>query len=295
MKKLILLIILIVSCYTGFAQNMYTVNNESIELKTEVEGTLDLLWNIFNGKYRYFVRSSDGNIQELKNTKNAETNKYQEEYKTVLDELTQDYELTADKVNLTLFSLKEYINKFNATSDVGYNYEERSKIQSRLGVFGGLTNQPFIENPNNQSVPFFGLEFEIFEASKLPRHALFFHFRHALEHDDFEYSSTQLAIGYRFRVINKEAFNFYGNLKMVTYGHSEGKVYYRDNNNSGQFIERDISNTGVEAPFILGIGVDVRITKNSFITLAYHDIYAIFIDNSDNFPIDFAIGYKINL
>ena len=107
MKKLILLIILIVSCYTGFAQNMYTVNNESIELKTEVEGTLDLLWNIFNGKYRYFVRSSDGNIQELKNTKNAETHKYQEEYKTVLDELTQDYGITADKVNLTLFSLKE--------------------------------------------------------------------------------------------------------------------------------------------------------------------------------------------
>lgn len=295
MKKLFLLIGFIVISISGFAQNTYTINNESLELKTEVDGNLDLLWNIFDGKYRYFVRTKDGNIQELVNTKSEETNKYREEYKTVLNNLTQDYGLNADKVNLTLFSLKEYLNTYNATSDLSYNYEGRAKIQSRLGAFGGLTNHPFAQNPSNQSGPFFGLEFEIFEENNLSRHALFFHLRHALEHDDFEYSSTQLAIGYRFRVINKEAFNFYGNLKIVTYGHAEGKVYYPDVTNPGALISEDISSTGVQIPFILGIGADIKITKNSFITLAYHDIYAVFIDNNDNFPIDFAIGYKINL
>lgn len=295
MKKLLLIIGFIVLSLSASAQNTYTVNNETLELKTEVEGNLDLLWNIFDGKYRYFVRTKDGSIQELVNTKSDETKKYQEEYKAVLNNLTQDYDLTADKVNLTLFSLKEYFNTYNATSDLSYNYEERAKIQTRLGIFGGLTNQPFVENPNNQSVPFFGLEFEVFEASKLPRHALFFHLRHSLKHDDFDFSSTQLAIGYRFRFINKQAFNFYGNLKIVTYGHSDGKIYYTDEDNPGSLIVEDVSTTGIQVPFILGVGADIKVTKNSFITLAYHDIYAVFIDNNDNFPIDFAIGYKINL
>ena len=291
MKKLLFLFCFIAFGFSGFTQETYNVNNETLELKTEVEGNLDLLWNIFDGKYRYFVRSNNGNIQELVNTKNEETRKYQEEYKTVLNNLTKDYDLTAEKVNLTLFSLKEYINKYNATSDVGYNYKERAKVQSRLGAFGGLTNQPFVANPNNKSVPFFGLEFEIFEESRLPRHALFFHFRHALEADDFEYSSTQLSIGYRYRIINKEAFNFYGNLKIVTYTASNA-TYVSSNPEIGIYEE---SASGIQVPFTLGLGADIRITKNSFITLAYHDIYAIFIDNSDNFPIDFALGYKINL
>jgi hypothetical protein len=291
MKKLLFFICFIAFSVSGFAQQTYTVNNETLELKTEVEGNLDLLWNIFDGKYRYFVRDKDGDIQELVNTKNEDTHKYQEEYKTVLSGLTKDYDLPAEKVNLTLFSLKEYFNTYNATSDLNFSYEDRAKLQSRLGVFGGITNQPFVENPNNKSVPFFGVEFEIFEQSKLPRHALFFQLRHALEHDDFKYSATQLAIGYRFRVINKDAFNFYGNLKMATYTISK-TTYTSIDPNIGTFSE---TNSGVQVPFVLGLGADIKVSTNSFITLAYHDIYALFIDNYDNFPIDFALGYKINL
>ena len=291
MKKLLFIFSFMAFGFFGFSQETFTVNNETLELKTEVDGNLDLLWNIFDGEYRYFVRANDGRIQELVNTKNEDTRNYQEEYKAVLNNLTKDYGLTAEKVNLTLFSLKEYINKYNATSDLNYNYDDRAKVQSRIGVFGGLTNQPFVQNPNNETVPFFGLEFEIFEESRLPRHALFFHFRHALESDDFKYASTKASIGYRYRLINKEAFNFYGNLKIVTFTASKG-TYVSSDPTIGVYEE---TASGIQVPFTLGLGADIRITQNSFITLAYHDIYAVFIDNSDNFPIDFALGFKINL
>lgn len=295
MKKLLVLILFIFLSASSYAQQTFTVNNETLELQTEVDGNLDLLWNIFDGKYRYFVRTSDGNIQELVNTRDEDSNKYQEEYKLVLSSLTEGYGVSIEKVNLTLFSLKEFFNTYNATTDLNYNYEKRARLQSRLGVFGGLTNHPVVENPTNETVPFFGVEFELFEQNKLPRHALFFYLRHALESDEFEYSSTQLAIGYRFRIINKEAFNFYANLKMVTYGNSKGKIISTDLNNPGSFIEEDVSNSGVQVPFLLGLGADIRITKGSYITLAYHEIYALFVDNSDNFPIDFALGFKFNL
>lgn len=295
MKKLLIVISFIALSITGYSQQTYTINNETLELQTEVEGNLDLLWNIIDGKYRYFVRTSDGSIKELVNTKNEETHKYQEEYKSVLNTLTEGYGVSTEKVNLTLFSLKEFFNTYNATTDLNYNFEKRAKLQSRLGVFGGLTNHPVVENPNNESVPFFGVEFEVFEQNKLPRHALFFHLRHALESDDFKYSSTQLAIGYRFRFINKEAFNLYANLKMVTYSHSDGEIVFEDTENPGNFIVEDVSSTGIQVPFTLGLGADIRVTKNGYIMLAYHEIFALFIDNSDNFPIDFAIGYKFNL
>lgn len=290
MKKLLLFCVIATS-FSTFAQENYTINGETLELKTEVDGNLDLLWNIFDGTYRYFVRTNEGDIQELTNTKNKETKKYQEEYKNTLNELTKDFDLKANKVNLTLFSLKEYLNTYNSSSDLNYTYEDRAKLKTRLGVFGGITNQPFVENPNNESVPFFGLEFELFEQNKLPRHALFFHLRHALENDDFKYSATQLSLGYRFRVINKETFNFYGNVNLVTYTASK-ETFTSTDPNIGTF---DVSNSGIQVPFSLGLGADIKVTKNGFITLAYNNIYAIFIDNSDNFPIDFAIGYKINL
>lgn len=291
MKKIFFLFGFLALGFLGFAQKSYTINNETIELETAVEGNLDLLWTIDDGNYRYFVRDKSGIIQELVNTKNADTRKYQEEYKMVLKNLTEDYGVPTEKVKLTLYSLENFFNTYNATTDLSYNFEDRAKLQTRLGVFGGLTNQPLVENPNNVNVPFFGLEFELFESSKLSRHALFFHFRHALEADDFEYTSTQMAIGYRYRVINKERFNIYGNLKLVTYDFGNATYTF----NIPEIGTYEDSFSGIDVPFILGLGADFRVTKNSYITFAYHDIYALFTDNSDNFPIDFALGYKINL
>ena len=82
MKKIVCLFCLVLSFAFAEAQDSYTINGEVLELKTEVNGKLDLLWNIVDGKYRYFVRTENDNIIELKNTK--VDGKFQEEYKTLL-------------------------------------------------------------------------------------------------------------------------------------------------------------------------------------------------------------------
>ena len=54
MKKLLLFACLIFTI-SAVAQKEYIVNGETLQLKTEVDGTLDLLWTITNQQYRYFV------------------------------------------------------------------------------------------------------------------------------------------------------------------------------------------------------------------------------------------------
>jgi len=295
MKKLVFILCLLFSFSSLYAQESYIINGETLQLKTEVEGNLDLLWNTIDRQYRYFIRTKDGSIQELVNTKNPETKKYQEEYKATLNELTQEYGLSAEDVRLTLASLKDYINMYNSTSDINFNYEPRAKMQSRLGVFGGLTNQPFVNNPNNTSVPFFGAEFEVYSDKRLERHAGYFNLRTALEADDFKYSSTQLGLGYRYRFINKSNFSIYGNLTFVTYTFYNETVSYEDELNPGTYITKKQSDSQLEAPFIFGLGSDIKVTKNGYITLAYNNLIALFNENEGNFPIDFAVGFKFNL
>ncbi|MCX7550956.1 hypothetical protein [Xanthomarina sp. F2636L] len=295
MKKLLFILCLSLSFSPLKAQESYTVNGETLQLQTEIEGNLDLLWNTFDGQYRYFIRTKDGSIQELVNTKNPNTKKYQEEYKTTLNELTQDFGLSADKVNLTLTSLRDYINMYDSTSDLSFNYEPKSKLQSRLGVFGGLTNQPFINNPENVTVPFFGAEFEVYSNTRLERHSGYFNLRTALEADDFKYSSTQLGLGYRYRFINKNNFSIYGNITFVTYTFYYETVSYDDPLNPGNNITEKQSGSDLDVPFIFGLGSDIKVTNNGYITLAYDNLFAIFTENQGNFPIDFAVGFKFNL
>ena len=40
---------------------------------------------------------------------------------------------------------------------------------------------------------------------------------------------------------------------------------------------------------------DIKVTKNGYITLAYNNLFALFLENEGHFPIDFAVGYKFNL
>jgi len=292
MKKLLVLVCCITLNLSSFSQQTYTINNETLELKTEVDGSLDLLWNIIDSNYRYFVKDSEENIQELTNTKGSD-NKYLEEYKVVLSSLIQNSTLTLDHVKLTLFSLKEFLNNYNSSINSNYTFEDRSKLKTRLSVFGGLTNNSIVENSSNTTTPFFGIEFEFFEQYKLPRHALVFNLRHNLETNDItKYSVTQFALGYRFRIINNEKFSAYANLKFVTYSFYNSTISNDDPNNPATYKN---NSSGIETPFTLGLGADYKITENSFITFRYHNIYALFIDNSNHFPVDFAIGFKTNL
>ena len=278
MKKTLFLVCFVAFGLSALAQKTYTINNETLELKTEVEGSLSLLWNTIDGRFRYFVKDANDNIQELLNTK-GENGKYQEEYKTVLGRVTNG-SVSTDKVDLILPHLKKVIEQYNASQDENYSITTKAKIKTRLGAFGGLTNHPFVENPDNKTTPFFGLEFEVFEANNMPRHAGFLSVRHALKQKDIDYTATQIAIGYRYRFINKPRFNIYGNIKFASLTITK--------------IVND-NNTALDAPLIFGLGSDIAIGERGFITFAYNELFAIFIDNQGNFPIDFAVGYKINL
>ncbi len=271
----------------NYSQETYTVNGETLDLKTEIDGKLDLLWNVIDGKYRYFVKTEDGTITELKNTKD-DNNDYQEEYKSTLSSLTNGN--STDKLKLTLYSLRNYIDSYNASVDTSYtSTSTESNVQFRLGFSGGITNNPFVGNPDNTKTPLIGAELEIYEANVLPRHSGFLQARHAFENDDFKYSTSELSLGYRFRFINKETFSIYGQVKFATVNFSN--FTFLDEND----MEVDSNETSFDIPFIFGVGSDIKVGNNSYITIIYGELFALLLDNQGNFSTDIAIGYKFNL
>ncbi|WP_298898374.1 outer membrane beta-barrel protein [uncultured Psychroserpens sp.] len=290
MKKIVCLFCLLLSFSFMGAQETFIVDGERLVLKNEVDGKLDLLWNIIDGNYRYFVRTESNTIIELKNTK--KDGKFQEEYKSLLNELT-DESMSTKRLNLTLFSLKEFIDKYNGSVDSSYQSTAiRNKLQFRFGLFGGITNNPFITNPDNLTTPLFGGELEVLDVNQISRHAVFLQLKHVLEQDELQYSTTEIALGYRFRFINKEKFSLYGNVKFATVNFSNVVVVTENNGNA---ISEEISDTSFDVPFIFGVGADIRVTENSYITLAYNELFALFLDNQGNFSQDFSVGYKFNL
>lgn len=290
MKRLLLVISLLTLPLVSLAQNTYTVNKETLELKTEVSGGITLLWNIIDGKYRYFIKQGN-TITELKNTK-GNTRKFQEEYKSVLATATNNFK-GFEKVNLTLPSLSAYIDAFNTSQDSNYKSTVvKTKLQSNLLLFGGLTNHPFIENEENASNPIFGLEIEFFNPHKLKNHALFFGVNHALSSDKFDYSQTQFNLGYRYRFVNKPSYNIYASSALVTYTISKEIKIYEDNNTT---VQDEISGNSLDAPLSFGIGADFKLSDYSYITVTYNDIFAILVKNEGNFSTYFNVGYKITL
>ncbi|MHA7842742.1 MAG: hypothetical protein ACX93I_05440 [Winogradskyella sp.] len=287
MKKILIAILFLLAFQLNYSQQTYTVNGESLELKTEIDGQIDLLWNVIDGQFRYFVRTKDGTLTELKNTKD-DNNDYQEEYKSTLRSLTNG--MATDKLKLTLYSLRNYLDAYNASVDASYtSTTTESNVQFRLGFSGGLTNNPFVGNPDNIKTPVIGAELEIYEANVLPRHSGFLQARHAFESDDFKYSTSELSLGYRYRFINKEAFSIYGQVKLATVNFSN--VTFLDEND----MEVDSNETSFDIPFIFGLGSDIKVGKNNYITIIYGELFAILLDNQGNFSTDIAVGYKFNL
>lgn len=286
MKKIFFVFCFFLSISSLDAQETYSVQGESLQLKTEVDGQLDLLWNIIDGHYRYFVRTNDNTITELVNTRD-ENRHYQEEYKTTLQKLTG---IAPFKVNFTLVDLKAFIDDYNISQDPSYQSSVyNAKLQLLLGVFGGITNSPFIGNPNNTKSPQFGAELELLDGNRIKRHALFMQLRHVFEADEFKYSTTELALGYRFRVINDRSFSLYGQSKFAT-------LNFLKNTVSGANDESvDISETVVDIPLTFGIGADIRLTDSSYFTINYNELFAVLVENNGNFSTNFTVGYKFNL
>lgn len=287
MKKVIISFCLCLAFQLNYSQQSYSINGETLDLKTEIDGSLDLLWDITDGNYRYFLKTTDGNITELKNTKGS-NNKYQEEYKSVLREATGG--MNTDKVKLTLYSLRNFIDAYNASKDSSYtSTTTESSVQFRLGFSAGITNNPFVGNPDNTKNALIGAELEIYEANILPRHSGFLQVRHAFESDDFMYSTSELSMGYRYRLINKASFSIYGQVKLATLNFFN--VTFEDE--SGMTLDQ--SDTSFDIPLIFGIGSDIKIGDNSYLTIIYGELFAVLLDNQGNFSTDIAIGYKFNL
>ena len=287
MKNILLFILLCFAFQINYSQENYTINGETLVLKTETDGNIDLLWNVIDSQFRYFIRTENGTITELKNTEASKRN-YLEEYKETLSELTNG--MSTEKLKFTLYDLRNYIDTYNASVDPSYTPNStKPKVKFRLGFSGGITNSPFVGNPDNIKTPLISAELEIYEAKVLPRHSGFLQARHSVDNDDFPYSTTEFSLGYRYRIINTSSFSIYGQVKLATLNFSD--VTFIGENDT----EISQNDTSFDVPLIFGIGSDIKVGENSFITIIYGELFAAFLDNQGNFSTDISIGYKFNL
>lgn len=284
----LLICVLLVSISSIYAQENYIVHRQSIALNTEVEGELELLWNVFDQHPRYFLKKGRY-ITELKNTKRD--GQYQEEYKEVLEAQTADAGISAHTVQLTLSSLKEFFTSYNKLKDDGHIPRRSEKqVELRIGALGGATNSVFTENITNESQTFVGLEVELIDLVQLKRHSMVLDFKHTFEGNEHKYSMSQFALNYRLKFINSEHFAMYLNTKFAAF--TSFKREQPSALDSTVVLQR--SGSMFNSPVSFGIGADIKLGGN-YITLGYHDFYALTMTSNDQFPIDFSLGYKFSL
>ena len=275
----------------SYAQKTYSVNGEEFSLKTEVEGSITLLWNIIDGEYRYFIKKENV-IIELTNTK-VDKN-YQEEYKQVLQSNTSDEDISEDKVKLIKESLADYFEDYNKRKDPNFVVEENNiKLKTRLGAFVGITNAIYSDNVTNQTLPTMGLEFEIVENNKLKRHSLVFQFKQTFESSEYKYSASQFSLSYRFKFVKKEKLDVFINTKIAGYTFESIPRLIEDEDTGEENLVISTEDN-FSALMSFGIGADYKL-GNGYLTFLYGDIVSIVEGSNGEFPIDFTIGYKFNL
>lgn len=285
--KYLLIILAIFFTQVSFSQQSYSVNGENLSLYAEAEGNLTLLWNSFDGNYRYFIKK-DNEIVELKNTK--VNGVYQEEYKDVLKNYTN---ADTSKVKLTKADLVKAVDAYNMQNDASYVSKTTSvQLKTRLGGFVGITNYPYFVNPDNTALPQFGAELEIIDDVKLKRHSLALLLRHILGNNNYDFSSTQVSLNYRFKFVKTETFDIFVNTKIADFVHVSQDLSFTDNN--GEVTNISASGSEFQAPFGIGVGADIAL-GNGFLTILYQDIFALNLNDNGEFSIDFVLGYKWNL
>ncbi|MGB1268995.1 MAG: hypothetical protein ACPG45_04600 [Flavobacteriaceae bacterium] len=275
---------------TSHAQMTHSVDGKEVQLTEDITGNASLFHTVIDNQFRYFIKKDD-TVTELTNTKD-ENGTYQAEYKEILSILTADAAMDVSDVNLTLDSLRVFVDQYNKKSDIDYRLQaERPKTKARLGAFAGLSNNPFVTNPDNTFVPVFGAEVEVYD-EKRTRHSLALGFKQSLEADDFKYTSSQFGIHYRFRVLNKDAFSIYPQVTFATYTFSSIEYVTFDGVTTATYKS---SGSSLDAPLILGLGADIK-AGNGYITLSANELAALInFENQGNTPIDIRLGYKLNL
>ncbi len=294
MKSLlsIFVLFLLLAAGTLQAQQQYTVDGQTYNLNTEVEGTLTLLWTTVNGEYRYFSKKAN-DIEELKNTK--QDGDYQEEYKETLKQQTSDVAISTEKVKLTLPSLHDFFSQYNKRKDPNYGEEKKTiDLQFRLGGFAGISNSIFTENITNALQPVAGIDIELIDAVKLKRHALVFRFKQTFESSDYKYSASQFSFNYRFKFVKTPKFDAFLNCKFAALTFSKKEITYRIESDPPTYITESISGSDFSAPVTFGIGADYKV-GNGYVTFNYNDIVGLSVESNNEFPIDFTLGYKFSL
>ncbi|MEG9327822.1 hypothetical protein V6B16_07730 [Salinimicrobium catena] len=285
-SRRILAIIMFLITGSLAAQNIFIIEGDTLQLQREVKGPLSLYWNLEGTTYRYFVQKNK-TMRELTNVNG--------EYKNTLEKLTADADIKTDEVKFLLYSLKHFTNQYNALVQEDYTYNTSTpNIQHRLGLFTGLSNNKYTTNPDNVIAPVLGLEFEFFDPNLAPRHVAFLQLRHSFKRDQYRYSSTQLSVNYRFKVLYFSGFDLHIDTELATLLYSEDRVNIIDD--AGEVIAvEDDRGFSFTAPFSFGVGTDIRVTDVSYITLSYNDIVSLVLDGNGNFPLDFTVGYKFSL
>ncbi|WP_228850368.1 hypothetical protein [Aegicerativicinus sediminis] len=283
-------ILIILFSFICYGQDSQSVPYKGLNLTSAINGDLDLLWTLDQHHYRYFIRTSDGEIVELENNR-IKGHKYDGAYKQTLSKYTNPTEKELKKLRFTLFHLSEFIDSQNTKADPNYlKQSQRAKIVINGSFLGGITNIPLFENPEDEILPQLGVELELIDEGNFPRHALYFQARQILKSDELNYQNTELAIGYRFKIIKNPNFNLFANLTFATLGfiNAERSYYNVDN----ELVEEKIDNATFETPFSLGIGADFKVAKNGYISVQYNEVVAILVDNAGNFPKNILVGYK---
>jgi len=275
------------------AQEKYTVEGKQYSLFTEIDGPLTLLWNTIDGEYRYFSKKGDA-ILELRNTKID--GKFQKEYKETLTLQTSDVPLSVEDLNLTRPSLSTFFVKYNKAKDANFSHETKSiKIKTRLGVFGGVSNSIFRNNPTNALAPVAGIDFEIVDNVKLRRHSIVLRFKQTFENSETKSSSSQVSLNYRLKFIKTPKFDAFINTKFAAYTYST-REFSIENGPANAPVTTIVKESGgnIAAPAAFGIGADYAV-GNGYITFSYNDIVALGVTSNGAFPTDFTLGYKFNL
>lgn len=288
MRKLRIILPIIIFLITGnsVAQNVFIIEGDTLQLQREVKGPLSLYWNLEGTTYRYFVQKNK-TLRELTNRNG--------EYKNTLNDLTADGDITTEDVKFLLYSLKHFANQYNAMVQEDYAYNAATpNIQHRLGLFTGLSNNKYTTNPDNVMAPVLGVEFEFFDPNLAPRHVAFLQLRQSFKRDQYRYSSTQLSVNYRFKVLYFTGFDLHIDTELATLVYSEDRVNIIDE--AGEVIAvEDDRGFSFTAPLSFSVGTDIKVTDVSYITLSYNDIVSLVLDGNGNFPLDFTVGYKFSL
>jgi len=274
------------------AQTSYTIAGEQLSLKTEAEGTITLLWNTIDGEYRYFLKKGTV-ITELKNTRVDK--KFNEEYKQVLQENTNDVTISLEKVKLTTASLRTFFINYNSLKDPNFSVEDKSiQLNLRLGAFVGVTNSVYSENTDNSFQPTLGFDFEIVDENILKRHSLVFQFKQTFETDDYKYAASDFSLNYRFKFIKKQKLDVFINTKFAGYSHVTYQELFPVEDEEDVFELKSVTGDDFQALLNFGLGVDYAL-GNGYLSFVYNDIVSLTNDSNGEFPLDFTLGYKINL